>query len=73
MSSFCKAFIEGWRDSFKDEMTIAVARGEKKRQGSGVSLVNAALIQRVRLASLEKSQHRFILRRESGEHFYYLL
>ena len=30
MSSFCKAFIEGWRDSFKDEMTIAVARGERR-------------------------------------------
>ena len=54
-------------------MIFAVARGEKKRQGSGVSLVNAVLIQRVRLASLEKSQHRFILRRESGEHFYYML
>ena len=36
-------------------MIITVARGKKKRQGSGVSLVNATLIQRVRLVSLEKS------------------
>ena len=65
--------MEEWRVSFKDEMIFAIARGEKKRQGSGVSLVNATLIQRVKLTSLEKSQHSFILRKESGKHFYFLL
>ena len=63
--------MKEWRVSFKDEIIIAVARGEKKKEGSG-SLVNAALLQRVKLTSLEQSQHRFILRKESGKRFYYL-
>lgn len=65
--------MEEWRVSLKNEIITAVARGEKKRQGCGFSLVNATLIQLVKLTSLEKSQHRFILRKESGKHFYYVL